>query len=331
MKLSVVIPAYNAANFIEKSYQSIINQNLTNFELIYVDNNSTDATVENIHKLIGVDDRVKLILQPKQGAAAARNMGIKASKGDYIYVFDVDDEIYPNAINTMVGVLERYKDVDAVFGKMVKSYKGISETDKPKDESCEVIIKEKPYWGLKWFSDLKTVVGPPAFIYKKHVFDSIGFYNESIRNNEDTAFDVKLGMTSNVAFIDKYVYLYFKHDESTIQTSKRQMPRAFMIWPRLVKEHLPFYLSYDVPKRFETLLFSQLFQSMGRQIVFTKGLANRFQLKKLLIGELSEVKIPTLIQIYLAILAILPLAFLRKLYGYYVVPFVVKHLPQQKA
>src|SRR5690606_32565515 len=174
MKLSVVIPAYNAAEFIDKSYESIINQNLIDFEIIYVDNNSTDATNKAIHQLLSRDNRVKLLLQPKQGAAAARNMGIKAAKGDYIYVFDVDDEIYPNAINTMVGVLDRYKDVDAVFGKMVKSYKGISETDKPKDESCEVIIKEKPYWGLRWFSSLKYVVGPPAFMYRASVFKKIG-------------------------------------------------------------------------------------------------------------------------------------------------------------
>src|SRR5690606_29429359 len=215
------------------------------------------------------DARVKLLIQTKQGAAPARNKGIEKAQGDYMYVFDVDDEIYPGALNKMVGVLDSYPDMDAVFGKMVKSYQGITETEKPMDETHEIIFKEKPYWGLYWFSSLRHVVGPPAFLYRRTVFDKIGVYNEDIKNNEDTALDIKLGMTCNIACLDSYVYLYFKHTESTIEQTKRKIPRAFMVWPRLVKEHVPFYLEQETPKRFQELLFSQLFQSMGRQLVFT--------------------------------------------------------------
>src|SRR5690606_20647326 len=197
------------------------NQNLKDFEILYVVNNSMDASVENINKLIEKDSKVRLLFQTKQGTAADRNMGIQAAKGDYIYVFDVDDEIYPGALNRMVGVLDSYPDMDAVFGKMVKSYQGISETEKPTDETHEIIFKEKPYWGLYWFENLKHVVGPPAFLYRSNVFSKIGYYNEEIKNTEDTALDIKLGMTCNVAFLDTYVYLYFKHALSTIEMAKK--------------------------------------------------------------------------------------------------------------
>ena len=245
MKLSVVIPVYNGAIFIKKSYHSIVNQQLDDFEILYVDNYSKDGSLEKIKEFVEKDSRVKILIQKKQGASSARNMGITNAKGKYIYVFDVDDEIYPNALNKMISVLDEYENIDAVFGKMVKSYKGISETLKPSDETSEVILKDKPYWGLYWFSNLKHVVGPPGFLYKSTVFSKIGMYNESIRNNEDTALDIKLGMTCNIAFLDMYVYLYFKHEDSTIQQSKKTMPRAFMVWPRLVKEHMPFYLNND--------------------------------------------------------------------------------------
>src|SRR5690606_30252273 len=221
MKLSVIIPVYNGADFIEKSYNSIINQQLADFEILYVDNNSKDNSVEKIESLIQTDARVKLLIQTKQGAAPARNKGIEKAQGDYIYVFDVDDEIYPGALNRMVGVLDSYPDMDAVFGKMVKSYQGISETEKPTDETHEIIFKEKPYWGLYWFENLKHVVGPPAFLYRSNVFSKIGYYNEEIKNTEDTALDIKLGMTCNVAFLDTYVYLYFKHALSTIEMAKK--------------------------------------------------------------------------------------------------------------
>lgn len=326
MKLSVVIPVYNGAAFIEKSYQSILGQGIDDFELLYVNNNSQDQSVDEILNVMARDNRVQLLEQPKQGAAAARNMGIRAASGDYVYVFDVDDEIYPGALMALVTVLETHSEVVAVFGKMVKSYRGIVETTKPDDETQAVVIKEPPYWGLEWFGSLKTVVGPPAFLYRRTVFNSIGYYNEAISNNEDTALDIKLGMTQHIAFIDRYVYLYFKHEESTIEQAKRRMPRAFMIWPRLIEEHLAFYLRHDTPKQFQELLFRQLFQSMGRQVVFTKGMRKRFELKKALEDDLSKVTVPFLIRFYLTILAVLPFEPLRKVYGYYVVPYIVKRL-----
>src|SRR5690606_27061847 len=145
MKLSIIIPVYNGADFIQKSYDSILNQNIAEFEILYVDNNSKDDSVKQIEVLTQKDPRVQLHFQSKQGAAPARNLGIQKAVGELIYVFDVDDEIYPNALNTMIGVLDTQKEMDAVFGKMIKSNKGIDQTAKPQDESMEVVIKEKRY------------------------------------------------------------------------------------------------------------------------------------------------------------------------------------------
>lgn len=324
MKLSVVIPVYNGADFIQKSYHSIINQNINQFEILYVDNNSTDDSIKQIERLQERDSRVKLLLQPKQGAAPARNLGIKNAKGSYVYVFDVDDEIYPNALKRMIRVLDEHNEVDAVFGKMVKSTKGIAETLKPDDETLEVIIKEKPHWGLYWFSSLKLVVGPPAFLYRKTVFDKIGFYNEAIKNNEDTALDIALGMLCNVAFLDMYVYLYFKHETSTIQTAKRKMNRAFMLWPRMVKAHLPFYFEHEVPLKFKDLLFGQIYNAMGKQIYHTKGVSNRIKKRKELINDISPIKLHWLLNFGLYMLVFMPTKVFMKLYNYYLVPSVLK-------
>ena len=328
MKLSVVIPVYNAQHFIKKAYQSIINQKIENFEIIFVDNNSNDESVKEIQSLVKLDDRVKLLGESKQGAAPARNIGIKNAVGEYIYIFDVDDEIYPNALLNMLDVLETYPNIDAVFGKMIKSYNRINQTQKPQGDSMAVTIKESPYWGLKWFSSLKGVVGPPAFLYRASVFKKIGLFNEAIKNNEDTAFDIKLGMTCNIAFLDMYVYLYFKHENSTIQTAKKKMSRAFMVWPRLVKEHLPFYLKQELPLKFKTLLFAQLYQSMGRQITFTKGFQKRSGLKKQLLSEINEINVPFSIRFYLGILVLLPFEVLRKIYGYKIVPSEIKKIKE---
>uniref|UniRef100_UPI0030D88546 glycosyltransferase family 2 protein n=1 Tax=Bizionia echini TaxID=649333 RepID=UPI0030D88546 len=72
MKLSVIIPVYNGADFIEKSYKTIIDQNIADFEILYVNNNSKDDSVKRIQLLVDKDVRVHLLHQPKQGTSRAR-------------------------------------------------------------------------------------------------------------------------------------------------------------------------------------------------------------------------------------------------------------------
>ncbi|MCX7549061.1 glycosyltransferase family 2 protein [Xanthomarina sp. F1114] len=329
MKLSIIVPVYNGEKFIKRCYNSLMNQHLDSvaYEILFIDNNSTDNSVDIIKDISISNYNVKLISQPKQGEAQARNMGVSRAQGEYVYQLDVDDEVFPNALNRMIDVLNSYPNIEAVFGKMLKTDKNLAAYDGSLEETHEVVFKEKPYWGLKWFSNLGTVVGEGAFMHRQTVFQKIGVYSEQLPViGTDLAFDVKLGMTCNLAFIDTYIYLYFKHEVSLIQGVKRKMPRAFMVWPRLVKEHLPFYFENKTPARFKSLLFSQLFQSMGRQIVFTKGYTNRKQLKQQLEKDLKAIKIPWIIRLYLSILVILPIETLRKVYGYHVVPYSVKQL-----
>ncbi|WP_299123538.1 glycosyltransferase family 2 protein [uncultured Winogradskyella sp.] len=325
MKLSVIIPVYNGADFIEKSYDSILNQQLEDYEILYVDNNSKDASAEHIEDIVRKDERVRLLRQPKQGAAPARNLGIENAKGDYVYIFDVDDEIYPEALNKMIFVLDSHEEVDAVFGKMVKSHKGILETIKPNDETDKVILKEKPYWGLFWFSNLKDVVGPPAFLYRRNIFSKIGAYNESIKNTEDTAFDIKLGMTSNVAFIDTYVYLYFKHSSSTIEIAKKKENVVAMHWTRFVNSHLPFYIENEVPLLYKELLYGYLYKTTAKRLCKTKSFGQRTDLLKEIRTEIKPVRFPVLLRFFLFIMTFLPFSIILKFYLYYLVPYFIKN------
>lgn len=319
MKLSVIIPVYNGENFIFKAYNSIISQELDSykFEILYIDNNSSDNSVEKIKELQSKDSRIKFFSEKLQGAAAARNAGIKNAIGNYIYMFDVDDDIYPKALNKMINVLDTYQEIDAVFGKMVKSNKEINDTQKPSDETDAVIFKETPYWGIHWFTSLKNVVGPPAFLYRKRVFEKIGNYNVNLKIGQDTALDIKLGMTCNLAYLDTYVYLYFKHQQSSIQKAKKNQNIIFHTWTRLVKEHLPFCLNNEVPFEFKKILYKGLFSSMGKLIVYTKGFESRKKIKKSVINDVKPLEVPFYIRWYLALLVYFPFSILLKFYVYY--------------
>ena len=93
MKLSIIIPAYNTEKYIKQCIDSVINiWNIEN-EIIVVNDGSTDRTKDILKEYTENNDRIKVITQENQGASAARNTGIKASTGDYIYFLDSDDWI----------------------------------------------------------------------------------------------------------------------------------------------------------------------------------------------------------------------------------------------
>lgn len=100
--VSVIIPAYNAERFIEKTLKSVIAQTYHNLEVIVVDDGSQDRTAEIVQSIAQLDGRIRLLQQPNAGVAAARNLGIQNSKGEFIAPIDADDIWYPPNIEKQV-------------------------------------------------------------------------------------------------------------------------------------------------------------------------------------------------------------------------------------
>lgn len=319
MKLSILIPVYNGEDFIAKSYQSIINQSLDsiNYEIVYIENNSTDNTVSILKDLQRKDPTVKVYFQTNQGEAYARNLGVEKALGKYIYQLDVDDEIFPGALQRLIHVLDTRPEIEAVFGKTFKSHYSIADSVMPTDETHEVILKETPYWGLLWFKSLLNVAGVPCFLYRKEVFKKVGKYQEELKVGTDTGFDVRLGMTCKLAFIDTYIFLYFIHSNSVMSRVKKTNEMIFHTWKRFVKDHLVFYLNHEVPLEFKRVLFRQLFAMMGKQIVYSEDFNKRKAIKKQMFQEVKPVVIPWFLNVYLNILIYLPFKPLLKFYVYY--------------
>ena len=90
-KVSVVIPCYNVEKYIRQCIESLLHQTLSDFEIICVDDGSTDETVNIIKEYVAEDDRVILIEQKNQYAGVARNNGLEAASGEYVIFLDSDD------------------------------------------------------------------------------------------------------------------------------------------------------------------------------------------------------------------------------------------------
>lgn len=91
LTLSVVMPAYNAANFITQTIESVLNQTFTDFELLIIDDGSTDNTLEIAEQYAQRDRRIQVLSHVNQGVSATRNRGVKIAKGKLIAFLDADD------------------------------------------------------------------------------------------------------------------------------------------------------------------------------------------------------------------------------------------------
>lgn len=105
--LSVIIPAFNAVEYIERCLCSVVAQDDVSLEVIVVDDGSRDETAALIDKLAEADPRITLLQSANSGPAAARNLGIEAAAGDFITFVDADDEVLPGAFSSMVDSLRR--------------------------------------------------------------------------------------------------------------------------------------------------------------------------------------------------------------------------------
>ncbi|MFI0430077.1 glycosyltransferase [Mariniflexile sp. HMF6888] len=118
--VSVIVPIYNAAKYIEQTIQSVIKQSYDNWELILVEDGSGDNSIDIINKYR--DDKKIILLQHPEGVnlgvSKSRELGIKVAKGDYIAFLDADDIFYPNKLSDQLNIFKKFKDVILVHSKV---------------------------------------------------------------------------------------------------------------------------------------------------------------------------------------------------------------------
>jgi glycosyltransferase involved in cell wall biosynthesis len=115
MKVSVIIPVYNVENYLAECIDSVLDQTFRNFEIIAINDGSTDGSMEVLEKY---KDKVRIFNQPNQGVALTLNRGIAEASGDYIAFIDGDDLWKKDKLEIQVGILEDNPDIDITFAEM---------------------------------------------------------------------------------------------------------------------------------------------------------------------------------------------------------------------
>lgn len=122
VKISVIMPVYNVANYLDRAINSVLNQTFTDFELIIVNDGSTDNSKEICQKFADTDNRVKLINQKNSGAHVARNVAIDLSIGEYICFFDGDDYVENTMLNDLYSLITQNNCDLVISGFNINTY-----------------------------------------------------------------------------------------------------------------------------------------------------------------------------------------------------------------
>ena len=138
--VSIVIPVYNAASFIRRCVESALAQTLQDIEVICVDDCSSDNSKEIVESI--VDPRLKVIIFPQnQGVSAARNAGLEAAKGEYVYFLDSDDWLDPDYLEAMWQMAERHGDDVVINSNYIEEF---PETGKKAFSSRFGFVEDEP-------------------------------------------------------------------------------------------------------------------------------------------------------------------------------------------
>lgn len=179
--VSVVIPVHNGEKYIKEALESCINQTYSTLEIIVVDDESTDTTLDILKEYEKKDNRIKAISVSKQnGLGNVINIGIRQSKGEYIARMDADDVMYPTRLEKQTEYLENNPDCVAVGGQI-----DIIDVDSKITGHREYAIEDKD---IKKNMFLFQPFAHPAVTMRKSAVESVGLYPENMWKVEDVKF-----------------------------------------------------------------------------------------------------------------------------------------------
>ena len=144
-KVSIIMPVYNAEKYVSEAIESVRNQSYENWELIIVDDGSTDRSPEIIDAYSRKDPRIKFLHQKKQGVSMARNFALCQTHGEYVTFIDSDDVYHPDRLYRMVQIFEKYPNCDIVFSRHTEftgewKYREASSSGEIKVYDDEILI-----------------------------------------------------------------------------------------------------------------------------------------------------------------------------------------------
>lgn len=263
VKVSVILPIYNVAPYLDETFQSIIDQSLPDIEIIAVNDGSTDNSEEIIRKWQQQDSRIVLYSQENRGQSAARNLALKHATGQYIYMMDSDDKLKDSdALQTCYDYAERNKADFIFFDGESFSEEGVSRISR-NTKRTHLVDEDKAYDGEYLLNLTLDTLTHNCVVWllfiRKDYLDKIGlrFYEGII--HEDELYTTILALNSNKIFCLKRNLVGHRIRQASTMTtnfSKRNMNCYLTVADELLRfRRTPIihkFLRYTLSKVFYT-------------------------------------------------------------------------------
>ena len=232
LQISVIIPVYNAANTLAECLDSILNQTITNFEVICIDDGSVDNSWSILQEYAAKDSRLRIVRQANQGAGAARNCGIQLAKGIYILFVDADDYIKPAALEIVSTISFEYnadivlfdaEEFDTDTRKRIP-VRHILRTDLLPDDLKVFSVADCPDTIFQL-----SAPGPCARLYRRELIVKNNLCFLDMPNSEDIYFSyVAMASARCISYTTEKVYMYRVNQTTNVESGKAKAPLCFI-------------------------------------------------------------------------------------------------------
>ena len=211
-KVSVVMPCYNNAAYVSQAVDSVLQQDYPNIELIVVDDGSKDNSLD---VLASYGERIKVVSQPNQGAAAARNNGIRHTTGDFIAFLDSDDLWLPGKLSAQLDFLQHNPEYVACFCSWAV-WDGKGAVDIPAPTAAEKGQLQQNRSGWLYLPLLKeSVITTISVVIRRETVEEVGFFNKEYTVGEDHDYWLRLSRCGKIAKLKQVYALYRQNPHST--------------------------------------------------------------------------------------------------------------------
>lgn len=221
MKVSVVIPAYNAEKFLTKTIDSVLEQQ-TNFpfEIVVVNDGSTDGT-QDILESYG--DRIRAFNQSNQGVSAARNNAIRAAQGEFIALLDSDDYWKPGKLQAQVDFFEARPD------EKIGIVDTFTEIVNHKGKVIEVLKRVKRGDAFKQFLAGNAINQPSSIMFPRKVFEDVGGFDSELNGVEDYDFCLRVSHSYAIYTVEEIYCGWVHHDENATMNFAKQYAQSLKL------------------------------------------------------------------------------------------------------
>lgn len=222
--LSVVIPVYNVELYVEDAIRSVINQDFADYEIIVINDGSTDESVTLVEKIMLKEKRIRLYHQGNQGLAATRNRGLDMASGRYIYFLDADDMLKPNVLTNIMNRIQITESELVYFPGQFLNAEGNTFTDKP-DFFC--FEQKTPVSGELLFTHL-TENGCYSPNVQKYIYTKKFLLHRNLRfedgfSHEDEAFSIKALCLADKAVSFRQTLMYKRLRPNSIMSTEKAL------------------------------------------------------------------------------------------------------------